>query len=141
MLIVGVLFKVVVESLMFIFLFMFNREYSGGWHSRTYCKCFTLTIAVYFCMLIYIKYMPIPVNIVLSIISFVLLVWIVPLENINNKLTNNQRIVYRRTAIKRLYLTFILNTIFAIFDSSLCLTVGYVLCIVCLLCLVRVGYD
>lgn len=98
-LIFGLLFKCVVESLVFLTLFHSIRKYAGGYHAKTEVRCEIIsTLSIVFCIimirlaLLYDFRMAIIISV---IISDTVILMLCPLDSPEKPLTNEETRHYR----------------------------------------------
>lgn len=93
-LIIALLCNSVLVSLVFLVSFMSLRQYTGGYHCRTSGMCMTVSLLLYLCMLL-IYHLDISkiatILIVLSILSFIIVLFFSPIENKNKKLDSHDK--------------------------------------------------
>ncbi len=97
-LIIALLCNSVLVSLAFLVSFLGLRQYTGGYHCRTSGMCMTVSLLLYLSMLL-IYHLDISraasTLIVLSILSFIVILIFSPRENKNKKLDNREKKIYR----------------------------------------------
>lgn len=99
-LIIGLLFGKFIHTIVFLSCYCPLRQFSGGYHANNYRKCFITFICI-FLITIFISNNLDYHNLKLIIILFSVLNWInifvvAPIENINNPLTELEKIKYKR---------------------------------------------
>lgn len=103
----GLAWGMVGESLLFLLAFIPLRIYSGGYHADTYFKCNTIfAILVFFCFTLFrlsdfVKN-SIAFAICIVIIQALLCLLYAPIEHENKKLTQKQKKMYKRRALTAL---------------------------------------
>lgn len=101
-LIIALLCNSVLVSLVFLVSFMSLRQYTGGYHCRTSGMCMTVSLLLYLCMLL-IYHLDISkiatILIVLSILSFIIVLFFSPIENKNKKLDSHDKKIYHIIAL------------------------------------------
>lgn len=100
---VGIVFKIFIPSLIFYFIFVIVRTFSGGYHATSYLTCKITFIAVYigvmfFSVLFYQNYHLI-YHILLIAIYIISILQYAPVENKNKPLDNYERMKNRRISI------------------------------------------
>lgn len=94
--IIGLLFGLVIDSIVFLVIFINMRRYTGGYHASTYLRCNT-TLCISFTALCFIMkaiiisdyYLVLFLTVLIHILSFCIIVIFSPLENENKPLTDN----------------------------------------------------
>lgn len=89
LIVLGILYQGVIESVVFFFCFYYSRKYSGGYHADTYVKCNTVYLITFTITLFGSRIlldMPIMITIMIIITVFVMLITIIlaPINNPNN---------------------------------------------------------
>lgn len=104
-LIIGILFNMLFETIIFIITYIPIRIYTGGYHARTQTKCyifsvFMLILALY---IIKLKLMSnILIIILLSITFSIIILSLAPVEDKNKILDEKEIKIYKKRAIKNL---------------------------------------
>jgi len=108
---IGVIFSSVVEILILLCSFIITRRFTGGYHAKTFARCSFLTSCVMLLSILMQKYICISFNmcIFISIISLILFIVFVPIENENKKLDDSQKHKCKTNAIIALLLQFIIG--------------------------------
>lgn len=106
LLVIGYLFGMVVESVIFYVSFIAIRKFAGGYHARTPLKCYffsIVTIIIALFLLKIIKIFPIEnVNCffcILSVISLVIICVLSPLDNENKNIDCKDKIILKKISI------------------------------------------
>lgn len=89
-------------SVLFVVLYMFLRQYSGGYHSKTAEMCFIISVMIYLLMILLVQIDIAGIRHVLmasSAVSFVVITLLSPVENENKPLTQEEKKTYRFIAI------------------------------------------
>lgn len=89
-------------SVLFVVLYMFLRQYSGGYHSKTAEMCFIISVMIYLIMILLVQIDIAGIRHVLmasSAVSFVVITLLSPVENANKPLTQEEKKTYRFIAI------------------------------------------
>lgn len=97
----ALLFHEVPATCCYLIAFCMLRKYAGGYHAKTVPGCYFITLASVLCMLIMIKIMNIPmiVQLIAWLISSVVIILFVPMQNMSKKLDEVEKLVYRNRAI------------------------------------------
>jgi len=105
--VLGFLFGLVVESLVFLASFSFIRTYAGGYHARTALRCYFISIGIVFFVLLALR-----AGIINNVFSFLLValatpivLTLSPIQDINKPLDKSEIKVYR----KRSYILLAIN--------------------------------
>lgn len=94
----GIIFHLLIESLIFTFCLSGIRFFSGGYHAKTYLRCNIVYLISYALVMItymlYFKYLinyNISISLVLIIVSTLILILFAPIENENKKIDDSQK--------------------------------------------------
>lgn len=123
--VLGLCFNLLVESLMFYFSFISIRKFAGGYHAKTPTKCYLFSVVSVIIVLSLIELIntinSCVVMIVLTVVELfcvVLIFMISPLDTENNPLNSDEKKVYKKKACVISIGSFILSLLFAIFNSK-----------------------
>lgn len=114
--VLGVFFNMIIESVVFYFSFISIRKFAGGYHAKTPTKCYLFSILSNIIILYFIKLVNgVSVIFVFSLIMFelfcvVLILLISPLVTENNPLKTSEKKMYRIIAVFISILIFIIST-------------------------------
>lgn len=100
-LILGILFNLIIQSVVFAFSFMVLRTYTGGYHAKTPAKCYITTLISMIVTLSVIKFVPIHKFICLGLLllSCLLIILLSPIGCANKPLDEIEVVVYRRRVV------------------------------------------
>lgn len=121
--VLGLVFNLLTESLVFYLSFIVIRKFSGGYHAKTPVRCYLFSFASNIIILCLVKWLSsintlfIFIFIIFELLCVVLILLISPLDTENNPLTGQEKKMYRM-------LTSII-TILIFIISSLCFFKGY----------------
>ncbi len=96
--IIAILFKRVLQIIVFITAFRFLRIYSGGYHATTRIKCYLLTIFMEYIVIMVIKFLDICYweCVVMLIPSSIIICVVSPVECVNKPLDKIEKILYKK---------------------------------------------
>lgn len=100
--ILGICFGLLAESIIFYLSFILIRKFAGGYHAKTSAVCFWISFLINGTVLIIMKLLNFfnsPVITISAIISFFIILIISPVENDNKPLSSNEKKVYRTVSI------------------------------------------
>lgn len=101
--ILGLLFNLIFETLVFISSYNHLRKYSGGFHCEKSVNCYLVSCGIVAFTLVVIKFMPINlmtmVSIVCIVVSAPIIVKYAPVEAVNKPLDKDEKIRYRKFAL------------------------------------------
>lgn len=111
-LIIGVLIHHIVESIVFLSLFILIRSFTGGYHADTYFRC-NLLMCTTFMLTVLANYMfygklPLPITIVIICITELVVSVLGPIENKNKPIDDSKR---TRLKIIGIIITLIINCV------------------------------
>lgn len=121
--VLGLVFNLLTESLVFYLSFIVIRKFAGGYHANTPVRCYLFSFASNIIILCLVKWLSsintlfIFIFIIFELLCVVLILLISPLDTENNPLTGQEKKMYRM-------LTSII-TILIFIISSLCFFKGY----------------
>lgn len=100
-LILGIIFNLVLQGIIFAFSFMALRTYTGGYHSKTPVRCYITTSISIIITLAVIKFIPINRFICLGLLIFscLLIMLLSPIGCSNKPLDEIEIVVYKRRAV------------------------------------------
>lgn len=99
--IIGMVFRLLPELIVFLGAFIPLRESSGGYHAKTPVKCYILscgTVISFLCLLILIPESKMEYSIILAAVSSLILFLIVPVETENKPLNDAEQTYYKSKA-------------------------------------------
>lgn len=106
--IAGILLGRLLQTLMFLLIFVLLRSFTGGYHAKTYGVCTLVTFLVYGGVLLFSELF-VPSMLfygVLAIVGVALLLALVPIEHPNKKITEKKKRKYKHISLV-LFLIFI----------------------------------
>lgn len=110
--ILGLLFDLVIESLIFLLSFSYIRIYAGGYHCQKAISCYFFSTAIVILMLFILKITPIEYTLIISTIillfSIPILIRFSPTETINKPLDEDEFIYYHKKMLKNLIIEIML---------------------------------
>lgn len=115
----AIVFNAVLEAIVFYYVFKYMRKYAGGYHANTYIKCNSLYIITFVFILIISKNLNLNssgFSVVLSIVSFVNILILSPIENRNNPIKNGFYYKYYKYSVLIALSLAILVLILSIFN-------------------------
>jgi len=104
--VLGLLFKMPIESICLLLCFMTLRTYAGGYHSSSHLICYILSMIMNAAILLAGKFISIYsldyIGIILAIIGIFLLIWLAPVEDRNKPMDEVEKTVFRKRAMRYL---------------------------------------
>lgn len=95
---IGLIFGMVWQSIVFMLAYIPIRSYAGGYHARTQLKCYLLSIASIIAVLIEIKLIPWNGYIcsIISLCAGMIIFWLAPVEDSNKPFDQIEITVYKK---------------------------------------------
>lgn len=105
-LLMGCIFQVFFQSIVFLVCFIVLRKYAGGYHADTQNRCYVISTAIIAVALLAIRYMSDgsdnKIFILLQSVNFILLYFLVPVDNKNHRLEQWEKEKYGKKARVRI---------------------------------------
>lgn len=97
---IGYLFGMVIEGIVFALCYVLLRKVSGGYHAGSNQACYIFSVLFYIVSLIAIKYLPPNVWMeVTGIVLFLLLIRFMPVDSENKRLKDSEKQKFRQLAV------------------------------------------
>lgn len=130
----GIILNKFIQTVVFVACYCSIRQFSGGYHANSHCKCIFTFLCMYLITIIIVGNID-SIHLKSSIIFIGILNWmsiylLVPVEHVNNPLNNCERIKYKRSA--RIIVTIAL--LFIVICTELSCGYDYILYSVLALC-------
>lgn len=101
--VISIIIDAVIPSLLFTFLYILLRQYTGGFHCQTAEKCILLSILIYVIFAIISKtdilYKHFVVTISILVVSYIVILIFSPLADANKEIDEDEVIKYRKISI------------------------------------------
>lgn len=113
--VLGLFFNLLVESLVFYFSFIAIRKFAGGYHAKTPTRCYLFSVISSIIMLCLIKYVNSVGNIftylliIFELLCVVLIILMSPLDTENNPLNSYEKKWYKTLAVLTSVCIFIIS--------------------------------
>lgn len=109
--ILGLCFNLLVESIVFYLSFIVIRKFAGGYHAKTPTRCYLFSIVssiVSFNLIIFIEnlYGGVIIMIMIELFCIIFIFIISPLDSDNNPLNRNEKKAYRKKLLLYLLMFF-----------------------------------
>lgn len=106
MLIVGILSHRLIETLLFLAVFVLLRSFTGGYHADTFQKCTVITFSTYGSVILLSTLNVItPVYLFAVIVGLFIIVWVAPVEHPNKEISARKKVHHKVTSLV-LYIVF-----------------------------------
>ena len=114
--VIGIIFRNVFESIIFLSFFMLIRQFTGGYHADTYFKC-NLSFCISFISVLIMYHstyekITISLSVYISILCVAIILFLCPIENVNKPIPK-----YKRNFFK--YVSAILGIVYGIIGTVL----------------------
>jgi len=123
---IGIVLRMVWQSLLFMLLYSALRSNAGGYHARTATRCYIYSILLMIAVLLAMKHLFIStfICIITLLISCAIIIIFAPVEDLNKPLDNIEQVTYKRrtyviTATESII--FIISLLFNAKQISLCI--------------------
>lgn len=118
--IIGCLFSMLGETVIFLLAFSFLRSYAGGFHATSSLKCYISSSAIMAVALLIIRYADMPIaNVAFALFGTLLCLIFAPVGSRNKPLDSVEKAVYRKRTL------IILLLILSIMTSSYFLHINF----------------
>ena len=111
-LLMGCIFQVFFQSIIFLVCFIVLRKYAGGYHADTQNRCYVISTVIFAVALLAIRYMSDgndnEIFILLQSLNFILLYFLVPVDNKNHRLEQWEKEKYGKKARIRIGCMYVL---------------------------------
>ena len=111
-LLLGCIFQVFFQSIIFLVCFIVLRKYAGGYHADTQNRCYVISTVIFAVALLAIRYMSDgndnEIFILLQSVNFILLYFLVPVDNKNHRLEQWEKEKYGKKARIRIGCMYVL---------------------------------
>ena len=111
-LLMGCIFQVFFQSIIFLVCFIVLRKYAGGYHADTQNRCYVISTVIFAVALLSIRYMSDgndnEIFILLQSVNFILLYFLVPVDNKNHRLEQWEKEKYGKKARIRIGCMYVL---------------------------------
>lgn len=97
---IGVVFQMIIESFLFLAVYIPLRSFAGGVHAKTANRCYVYSTIMIIAALLVIKFFPFGIVICscLSIISGAIIFLLAPVETANKRLDELEKHIYKKRA-------------------------------------------
>lgn len=136
-LLLGFLFNLFLESIIFLVVFILIRQSCGGYHANSYIKCISsflfIFVLIIFSLNVFLQYYSYYIWLVLAIICMSVMMYLSPMENTNKPLTKETKNRNRKISIAFSLIVVILAAILCELDTKKSLLMMLTLTSICLL--------
>ena len=127
---IGAAFGILMETIVFLVVYMSLRVYAGGYHASTQLRCYILSFGMVIAALMLIRVTNVPETIALIgiILMSGLIYFMAPSGHKNKPLSENEKKVYKRKVGKRVIVFIMLSFVAAITSmGEILITIGIAL--------------
>ncbi len=130
-LIIGLIFQMVIESFLFLAVYIPLRSFAGGVHAKTANRCYVYSTLMIIAALLVIKFFPFGIFIgsCLSLISGAIIFLLAPVETANKKLDELEKQVYKKRARIILIIELVIQFLIALMSLDnimMCFSLAFV---------------
>lgn len=131
-LLIGALLHQMICTLIFLLIFIFVRQFTGGYHAKTYFRCQFCTISSYLIVLTLSLNTTIPIwaFLILGIVGLTVIGAWGPIENPHKPLTINEKRKHKLTGFILFVSTSIIGSLVCLFNSKLSNVIFYTLTLI-----------
>ena len=118
--ILGVIFNKLMDSIIFMCTYIPIRVYAGGYHAKTHLKCYIFSIIMLSIILFILKInlISLHISLILVLISSILILFLSPVEDKNKPLDKLEKKVYKKRTIRNFIIALIVLLIFLLLNKS-----------------------
>lgn len=141
-LIIGLIFKSLMQALIFYIIFIILRSFTGGYHASSYLKC-NLIFSIVASLVIFFSKAATEVRFSTGIINILFLpalsvfIWLAPIENPNKLIKKKRRIYFKTGSVLAAVILYILSLILYInnhtFESAIIVTTMFITAVMCMI--------
>lgn len=111
---IGLLFRMLMQTMLFYVIFILLRSMTGGYHAKTYLKCnFIFSIITLFIVTFskaaYEMQISFGILTLLFLPSIAIFIWIAPVENLNKPIKSEKRVYWKSISIVTSVLLYLLS--------------------------------
>ena len=111
---IGLLFRMLMQTMLFYVIFILLRSMTGGYHAKTYLKCnFIFSIITLFIVTFskaaYEMQISFEILTLLFLPSIAIFIWIAPVENVNKPIKAEKRVYWKSISIVTSVLLYLLS--------------------------------
>lgn len=144
---IGLIFQMIIESFLFLAVYIPLRSFAGGVHAKTANRCYVYSTIMIIAALLVIKFFPFGIFIgsCLSLISGTIIFLLAPVETANKKLDELEKQVYKKRARIILIIELVIQFLIALTswnNGLMCFSLAFVsLSLVMLAGIIKNKYD
>ena len=141
-LIIDLIFKSLMQALIFYIIFIILRSFTGGYHASSYLKC-NLIFSIVASLVIFFSKAATEVRFSTGIINILFLpalsvfIWLAPIENPNKLIEKKRRIYFKTGSVLAAVILYILSLILYInnhtFESAIIVTTMFITAVMCMI--------
>ena len=141
-LIIGLIFKSLIQALIFYIIFIILRSFTGGYHASSYLKC-NLIFSIVASLVIFFSKAATEVRFSTGIINILFLpalsvfIWLAPIVNPNKLIEKKRRIYFKTGSVLAAVILYILSLILYInnhtFESAIIVTTMFITAVMCMI--------
>lgn len=146
--ITGVIFKSLMQAMIFYVIFVALRSMTSGYHASTYLKCNTIFSFISSFTLLFSKasskiHLSVGIITLFFLPAVAIFLWLAPIENPNKPIEKKKRIYWKMSAVIVSVLLYILSILLYInqhiFESAVVIITVFVVSILCMIPFIQRG--
>lgn len=144
-LLIGLIFSLVLHSVVFLLIFINMRRYTGGYHASTYIRCNMVLCISFTALCIMMKvlvslsyYILLVLVIVIHIFGFFITILFAPLENENKPLDEETKRTNRIKSIIFSIVVFVLDLVLTLFRFKISIMIALTVLLVAILMVIKI---
>lgn len=146
--IIGIIFKSLMQAMIFYVIFVTLRSMTGGYHASTYLKCNTIFSFISLFTLLFSKasseiHLSVGIITLFFLPAVAIFLWLAPVENPNKPIEEKKRIYWKSTDVIVSVLLYILSILLYInqhiFESAVVIITVFVVSILCMIPFIQRG--
>ena len=141
-LIIGLIFKSLMQALIFYMVFIILRSFTGGYHASSYLKC-NLVFSITASLVIFFSKAATEVQFSTGVINSLFLpalsvfIWLAPIENPNKTIEKKRRIYFKTGSVLAAVILYIFSLVLYIynhtFESAIIVTTMFITALMCMI--------
>ncbi|MDD6827896.1 MAG: accessory gene regulator B family protein [Oscillospiraceae bacterium] len=141
-LIIGLIFKSLMQALIFYIVFIILRSFTGGYHASSYLKC-NLVFSITASLVIFFSKAATEVQFSTGVINSLFLpalsvfLWLAPIENPNKPIEKKRRIYFKTGSVLAAVILYIFSLVLYIynhtFESAIIVTTMFITALMCMI--------
>lgn len=145
---IGLLFRMLMQTMLFYVIFILLRSMTGGYHAKTYLKCnFIFSIITLFIVTFskaaYEMQISFGILTLLFLPSIAIFIWIAPVENVNKPIKAEKRVYWKSISIVTSVLLYLLSLLLYksqhTFEATVIVITIFSVSVLCMISIIQKG--